>query len=161
VSLVALVGLTYAIQLPQASIPSIHCAFLGYGNLHKGYKCLDITSRRIYISRDVIFKENVFPFGELHHTVGARYSSDVLLVPEFSLSRGSADLPLDNSPPKTIVTRSYLYVMILCSRRQSQVSTIIRCVARDPITGVARQVRLDLRFPRQILCPGRYLHQPH
>jgi len=41
---------------------SIQCVFLGYSTLHKGYKCLDLDSGRIYISRDVIFDEDVFPF---------------------------------------------------------------------------------------------------
>jgi hypothetical protein len=30
--------------------------------MHKGYKRLDISTGRIYISRDVIFDESVFPF---------------------------------------------------------------------------------------------------
>jgi hypothetical protein len=34
--------------------------FLGYSSLHKGYKCLHVPSNRVYISRDVIFDENVF-----------------------------------------------------------------------------------------------------
>jgi transposase InsO family protein len=41
---------------------SKECVFLGYSSLHKGYKCLDIESGRIYISRDVVFDENIFPF---------------------------------------------------------------------------------------------------
>jgi histone deacetylase 1/2 len=46
------------------------CVFLGYSSLHKGYKCLHIPYNRIYISRDVIFDEHVFPFANLpttHH----------------------------------------------------------------------------------------------
>jgi hypothetical protein len=39
----------------------IHCIFLGYNNMHKGFKCLDVATGRIYISRDVIFNESVFP----------------------------------------------------------------------------------------------------
>ena len=35
---------------------------MGYSSLHKGYKCLHVPSNRVYISRDVIFYENVFPF---------------------------------------------------------------------------------------------------
>jgi hypothetical protein len=38
------------------------CVFLGYRAMHKGYKCLDRRTGRIYISRDVIFDEAVFPF---------------------------------------------------------------------------------------------------
>jgi histone deacetylase 1/2 len=38
------------------------CVFLGYSSLHLGYRCLDIASQRIYISRHVRFHEHVFPF---------------------------------------------------------------------------------------------------
>ena len=51
---------------------SKQCAFLGYSNLHKGFKCLDISTGRVYISRDVVFDENVFPFSKLHPNAGAR-----------------------------------------------------------------------------------------
>jgi hypothetical protein len=54
---------------------STRCAFLGYSNLHKGYKCLDISSCRVYISRDVIFDEAVFPFAELPSSAGAHYTT--------------------------------------------------------------------------------------
>jgi hypothetical protein len=30
--------------------------------MHKGYKYLDRTTGRVYISRDVIFDEQIFPF---------------------------------------------------------------------------------------------------
>lgn len=32
---------------------SKECVFIGYSSLHKGYKCLDMDSGRVYISRDV------------------------------------------------------------------------------------------------------------
>lgn len=41
---------------------SSQCVFLGYSKLHKGYICLDIQSRRKFISRHVLFYEQVFPF---------------------------------------------------------------------------------------------------
>ena len=46
----------------KVSFRSKECVFLGYSSLHKRYKCLDNDSGRVYISRDVIFDENVFPF---------------------------------------------------------------------------------------------------
>jgi hypothetical protein len=52
--------------------------------MHKGFKCLDVSKGRIYISRDVIFDESVFPFASLNPNAGARYHSDVLLVPSSS-----------------------------------------------------------------------------
>jgi hypothetical protein len=60
---------------------SKQCAFLGYSNLHKGYKCLDFQSGRVYISRDVIFDEEVFPFSTLHSNVGARLRAEIALLP--------------------------------------------------------------------------------
>jgi hypothetical protein len=60
---------------------SKQCAFLGYSDLHKGYKCLDIVTGQIYISRDVIFDEGIFPFAALHPTAGARYTAYILLFP--------------------------------------------------------------------------------
>ncbi|KAL6311733.1 hypothetical protein AAG906_020728 [Vitis piasezkii] len=38
------------------------CVFLGYSNTHNAYKCLDLSSNRVYISRHVQFIEHKFPF---------------------------------------------------------------------------------------------------
>jgi hypothetical protein len=50
------------LQQSQALPISIQCIFLGYSQFHKGFKCLEPKSGRVYISRDVIFDESVFPF---------------------------------------------------------------------------------------------------
>lgn len=67
---------------------STQCVFLGYSSLHKGYKCLEVKTGRVYISRDVVFDETVFPFTKLHPNVGARLRAEVSLLPE-SLLRPS------------------------------------------------------------------------
>ena len=41
---------------------SIPCVFLGYPFGVKGYKLLNLVTRQIFISRDVSFHENTFPF---------------------------------------------------------------------------------------------------
>jgi hypothetical protein len=55
--------------------------FLGYSNLHKGYKCLDISTGRLYISRDIVFDEAVFPFATLHSNARARLREEINLLP--------------------------------------------------------------------------------
>jgi hypothetical protein len=60
--------------------------FLGYSLLHKGFKCLDVPIGRVYVSRDVIFDEIVFPFSNLHSNVGARLRSKILFLPQHLLN---------------------------------------------------------------------------
>ncbi|GKD30867.1 putative RNA-directed DNA polymerase [Tanacetum coccineum] len=38
------------------------CVFLGYSPSHHGYRCLDISTKRLYIARHVHFNEAHFPF---------------------------------------------------------------------------------------------------
>jgi histone deacetylase 1/2 len=59
---------------------SKQCVFLGYSNMHKGFKCLEISSGRVYISRDVVFDETEFPFSKLHSNVGARLREEISLL---------------------------------------------------------------------------------
>jgi hypothetical protein len=55
-------------------LQSTKCVLLGYNNLHKGFKCLDVSKGHIYISRDVIFDESSFLFSSLHSTTGVWYT---------------------------------------------------------------------------------------
>jgi len=41
------------------------CVFLGYPTEHNGYRCLDLATNRIIISRHVMFDESVFLFAEI------------------------------------------------------------------------------------------------
>ena len=38
------------------------CIFIGYSVNHHGYKCLDLSTGHVYVSRNVIFDENLFPY---------------------------------------------------------------------------------------------------
>ncbi|XP_021747926.1 uncharacterized protein LOC110713790 [Chenopodium quinoa] len=57
--------------LPSTTINKLQprstpCVFLGYPPNHRGYKCYDISSRKIIISRHVVFDETQFPFAKIH-----------------------------------------------------------------------------------------------
>lgn len=59
-------SLCYVSVVPQSgdkfAARSIKSVFLGYPYVQKGYKVLDLESKKVFISRDVRFVKNVFPF---------------------------------------------------------------------------------------------------
>src|SRR4051812_14509833 len=64
----------------KLELRSTQCVFIGYSNLHKGYKCLEVATGRIYISRDVVFDETLFPFAKLHPNAGALLREEISLL---------------------------------------------------------------------------------
>uniref|UniRef100_A0A2N9FTN5 Integrase catalytic domain-containing protein n=1 Tax=Fagus sylvatica TaxID=28930 RepID=A0A2N9FTN5_FAGSY len=41
---------------------SYPCIFIGYSPLHKGYRCLHPPTKRVYLSRHVVFDEGILPY---------------------------------------------------------------------------------------------------
>lgn len=73
------------------------CVFLGYSSLHKGYKCLHVPSNRVYISRDVVFDENVFPFADLPlNSTDASFGSPSVISPDQLVDIACCPLLLPN-----------------------------------------------------------------
>lgn len=48
----------------KLSLCSSRCMFLGYPQFHRGYRCFDLTTKKIIISRNVIFDETSFPYND-------------------------------------------------------------------------------------------------
>ncbi|XP_019252834.1 PREDICTED: uncharacterized protein LOC109231642 [Nicotiana attenuata] len=69
------------------------CVFLGYPTGQKGYKVLDVETKKVFVSRDVKFCEDIFPFSSS--------SSDTasLLFPSPAPSDNSAPSALFDSTP--------------------------------------------------------------
>nr|GEX85105.1 copia protein [Tanacetum cinerariifolium] len=64
-------------SLPQLLTNYNHstpCVFLGYPSNHRGYKCYDLATHKIILSRHVIFDETLFPFAKFHHPTPSNYS---------------------------------------------------------------------------------------
>ena len=77
---------------------STPCVFLGYPSSHKGYRCLDMSSRRIIISRHAVFDEFVFPFASAPSAASVPSSLDFLMQ---GLSSTTEAPPLGVERPRT------------------------------------------------------------
>lgn len=93
------------------------CVFLGYPSGYKGYKLLDLETNNIFISRIVVFFEDVFPFAK---------AGPSQVYSDFFTSLESLPLaypPIAHSiPPSTVVSPSIpssdsLYLLPLPSHR--------------------------------------------
>jgi hypothetical protein len=71
---------------------SLPCVFLGYIPSHHGYRCLDLTSHRLYVARHVCFNEHHFPFSYPNPTPQP-ISSSSPYISSFPLSFLQSDTP--------------------------------------------------------------------
>jgi hypothetical protein len=119
---------------------SSHCLFLGYSPNHKGYRCLDLTSHRIIISRHVVFDEDVFPL--------AGYTPPTDLD---SLLESDPVPPTPDAPPCVVTCATRGHVDHTCATRGPVDPA---CATRGPVDrGSLRQPRAHLPSPR----PRHYL----
>jgi len=75
------------------------CVFLGYSQKHKGYKCLHLESDRMYISRDVIFHEDRFPFSKVSSIPESPSVSLPIVLPPSLFPPPSTTIYPPASPP--------------------------------------------------------------
>ena len=60
---------------------SKQCIMLGYPQSIKGYRLLDLSTKQIFVSRDVVFYENSFPFHTSHSFIPNTQTVDSLVLP--------------------------------------------------------------------------------
>jgi hypothetical protein len=131
--------------------------FLGYSNLHKGFKCVDVSSSHVYISRDVIFDKNIFPFSKLHPNVRARLRDDILMLPSSLIPSGlvhsgvnNTDEPMINLPNPAVQSR----FLVRCAQKLMLIMP--RCFAtyQDLTLKLSHTLRQMLISKSMSLCPA-------
>ncbi|GJR28470.1 ribonuclease H-like domain-containing protein [Tanacetum coccineum] len=87
-------------KLAPRTTPSI---FLGYAYNHRGYRCLDLNTNKIIISRHVTFDETVFPFGSMTPTKPPSYQflDDNLDTSPIALRLLTTPTSPQQTPPQT------------------------------------------------------------
>jgi len=74
---------------------------------HKGYRCFDLTSRRVLISRHVVFDESDFPYStsstpSSDSELESLFSPDLVVQPPLSVYPFPAGFPGTPAPPLVI-----------------------------------------------------------
>lgn len=61
------------------------CIFLGYSPFHRGFKCLDLQSNRVFISRHILFDDRIFRFSNSNpNTSNSNHSKPTWTSPTLS-----------------------------------------------------------------------------
>ncbi|PKU66248.1 Retrovirus-related Pol polyprotein from transposon TNT 1-94 [Dendrobium catenatum] len=87
---------------------SQECVFIGYSPIHRGYKCLDLATNKLHISRHVTFNENFFPYSHAKNRTSppssrpTHYTNPLLLTPHFTGQTHS----IPNSTPSPTVPQN-------------------------------------------------------
>jgi histone deacetylase 1/2 len=77
---------------------TVACVFLGYPLSHKGYHCLDPTTRRIIVSWHIIFDEAMFPFSQ-----AADRPADAAPALDFLLELATTQPPAMHAPRQPVM----------------------------------------------------------
>jgi hypothetical protein len=120
--------LCYPLLRPYAthklSFRSKPCIFIGYGGSHKGYRCLDPTTNKVFLSRHVIFDETQFP------------------AKAKSISQGSYQITASSGNPLALLPNSQFSSLNLSSTDHFSQQHVTPSVHTQPITASLPQLPL-------------------
>jgi hypothetical protein len=102
---------------------STQCVFLGYSPLHKGFTCLEVSTSRVYISRDVVFDETIYPFAKLHPNAGSLLNKEILLLPDHGVaeSRGPNNANVPAANPHNVLVEVVVSIAEDIGRNREQI----------------------------------------
>ena len=101
------------------------CVFIGYVPSLKAYKAYDLHSHHIYISRDIVFYENIFPYHNIFLFVSNPSLSsipvDVDTIDVLSISHSSTHYDSSISTLPVLLSTSISTPLVLSPRHSTQV----------------------------------------
>ncbi|PKU68330.1 Retrovirus-related Pol polyprotein from transposon TNT 1-94 [Dendrobium catenatum] len=86
---------------------SDECTFLGYSSAHKGYKCYNMSTGKMFISRHVVFHEQTFPYASdssgnpSPNTPDSQPTPPLLLIPHSTINQNQQLHTTSNHSPNT------------------------------------------------------------
>ncbi|CAO2825263.1 unnamed protein product [Amaranthus hypochondriacus] len=91
-------------NVDKLSARGVPCVFLGYPSTQKGYRLLNLFTKEVFVSRDVQWYENIFPYtfsaDQLAHLLPPSHEHQInSYTPWDSSSDDDPDEPEHNSPP--------------------------------------------------------------
>ncbi|PKU68172.1 Retrovirus-related Pol polyprotein from transposon TNT 1-94 [Dendrobium catenatum] len=140
-------------QSPNKLSPrSQECILVGYSSQHKGYRCFHPPTKRIIISRHVVFYEDQFPYRT--NTISAQNkpaqttNNPLLLIPTSTVSHSHSIPTYDNSPTIQELTGQN---MEISSSPRSQTS-VLPTNAPTQVQGhpMITRLRSGISKPKQI-----------
>ena len=89
------------------------CVFLGYPSSHRGYKCCDLSSHKIIISRHVLFDEATFPFSRSFKSTPHEYKFLDDSLPSFLFQTSQNSPSLNPTRPTVSGPTAHLPLLLL------------------------------------------------
>lgn len=91
---------------------SQRCILLGYPSTTKGWKIFDLEQEKAFISRDVEFQEDIFPYSDMKNTIHTQENSKIgspitQPVAEENSEAGNSDILRTEEPIEDINTEHY------------------------------------------------------
>ena len=68
------------------------CIFIRYSVGHRGYKCLDVSTRKIFVSHHVVFNESLYPYTIPESIEPTPKPTPIVLPPNLNLSLSSSSV---------------------------------------------------------------------
>uniref|UniRef100_A0A2N9HJK3 Integrase catalytic domain-containing protein n=1 Tax=Fagus sylvatica TaxID=28930 RepID=A0A2N9HJK3_FAGSY len=138
---------------------SKQCVMLGYPQGIKGYRLLDLDTKQVFVSRDVLFYENSFPFHTLQPSTPT--ASMVLPSPITDLPMSLSPITFDtNTSTPSFLFNSPLHSPLSTSHSHTSSPLPVNSTLLQPPDIVSDQTAPPFNQPSTTLRKSTRIHKP-